>query len=168
MEAVALTLKQQENMSKPIIKMALMMLDNIRQQLIDGECDEEDIQCAMTKFHPEKNGYFKQEDFVTADKAMKILHLGNNRVKFFELTKKYGIENIKAPVEAEKEAIMNKDAKNFLESMKIKRELNAYLKKSSIYTSVTKPYRDAKNLIEQAENYTHYYELEQKYLQSVK
>ena len=27
-------------MSKPIIKMALMMLDNIRQQLIDGECDE--------------------------------------------------------------------------------------------------------------------------------
>ena len=95
MEAVALTLKQQENMSKPIIKMALMMLDNIRQQLIDGECDESDIQDAMTKFHPEKNGYFKQEDFVTADKAMKILHLGNNRVKFFELTKEYGIDNRK-------------------------------------------------------------------------
>ena len=75
------------NMSKPIIKMALILLDNIRQQLIDGECDEADIQCAMTKFHPEKNGYFKQEDFVTADKAMKILHLGCNRVKFFELTK---------------------------------------------------------------------------------
>ena len=95
MEAVALTLKQQENMSKPIIKMALMMLDNIRQQLIDGECDEADIQDAMTKFHPEQNGYFKQEDFVTADKAMKILHLGNNRVKFFELAKEYGIENHK-------------------------------------------------------------------------
>lgn len=95
MEAVALTLKQQENMSKPIIKMALMMLDNIRQQLIDGECDEADIQDAMTKFHPEKNGYFKQEDFVTADKAMKILHLGSNRVKFFELAKEYGIENHK-------------------------------------------------------------------------
>ena len=71
------------------------MLDNIRQQLIDGECDEADIQDAMTKFHPEKNGYFKQEDFVTADKAMKILHLGCNRVKFFELTKEYGIENHK-------------------------------------------------------------------------
>jgi hypothetical protein len=82
-------------MSKPIIKMALMMLDNIRQQLIDGQCDEEDIQDAMTKFHPENNGYFKQEDFITADKAMKILHLGTNRVKFFELTKEYGIENKK-------------------------------------------------------------------------
>lgn len=95
MEAIALTLKQQENMSKPIIKMALMMLDNIRQQLINEECDEEDIQDAMTKFHPEKNGYFKQEDFVTADAAMKMLHLGYNRVKFFELTKEYGIENHK-------------------------------------------------------------------------
>ena len=95
MESIELTLKQQENMSKPIIKMALMMLDNIRQQLIDGQCDEEDIQDAMTKFHPENNGYFKQEDFITADKAMKILHLGTNRVKFFELTKEYGIENKK-------------------------------------------------------------------------
>ena len=75
--------------------MALMLLDNIRQQLINGECDEADIQDAMTKFHPEQNGYFKQEDFVTADKAMKILHLGSNRVKFFELTKEYGIENHK-------------------------------------------------------------------------
>ena len=58
MESIALTLKQQENMSKPIIKMALMLLDNIRKQLINGECDEADIQDAMTKFHPEKNGYF--------------------------------------------------------------------------------------------------------------
>ena len=104
------------------------------------------------------------------EKEIRSDAINNARIKkrAAALIKKYGIENIKAPVEAEKEAIMNKDAKNFLESMKIKRELNAYLKKASIYTSVTKPYRDAKNLIEQAENYTHYYELEQKYLQSVK
>lgn len=94
MEAT-LTLKQIENMNKPIIKMALMMLDNIREQLLNGECDESDIQDAMTKFHPSKNGYFKQEDFVTADGAMKILHLGCNRAKFFELTKEYGIVNHK-------------------------------------------------------------------------
>lgn len=90
-----LTLKQQENMNKPIIKMALMFLDNIREQLLNGECDENDIQDAMTKFHPEQNGYFKQADFVTADGAMKILHLGCNRAKFFALTKEYGIENHK-------------------------------------------------------------------------
>lgn len=83
------------------------------------------------------------------------------------LIRKYGIENIKAPDEAVKEEIVNRDAKSFFESMKIKRELNAYAKAVSIYTSVIKPYTDAKNLIEQAENYTHYEELEQKYLQMV-
>lgn len=104
------------------------------------------------------------------EKEIRSDAINNARIKkrAASLIKKYGIENIKAPVEAEKEAIMNKTAKNFFESMKIKRELNAYLKKASIYASVTKPYTDAKNLIEQAENYTHYYELEQKYLQSVK
>lgn len=49
----------------------------------------------MAKFHPETNGYFKQDDFVTADKAMRMLHLGQNRNKFFQLTKEYGIENHK-------------------------------------------------------------------------
>jgi len=83
------------------------------------------------------------------------------------LIRKYGIENIKAPDEAVKEEIVNRDAKSFFESMKIKRELNAYAKAVSIYTSVIKPYTDAKNLIEQAENYTHYEELEQRYLQMV-
>ena len=40
---VVLTQKQIENMNKPIIKMALMFLDNIREQLLNGECDENDI-----------------------------------------------------------------------------------------------------------------------------
>lgn len=91
-----LTLKQQENMNKPIIKMALMMLDNIRQQLINGECDEEDIQDAMTKFHPSANDNFiNKDDYINADKAMDILHLGCNRAKFFEIIKEYGVESQK-------------------------------------------------------------------------
>lgn len=91
-----LTLKQQENMNKPIIKMALMMLDNIRKQLINGECDESDIQDAMTKFHPSVNEKFiNKDDYINADKAMSILHLGSNRSKFFELIKAYGIESHK-------------------------------------------------------------------------
>ena len=95
MEAV-LTLKQQENMNKPIIKLALIFLDNIRQQLINGECDENDIQEVMTKFHPEANEKFiNKDDYINADKAMNILQLGHNRAKFFELTKEYGIENHK-------------------------------------------------------------------------
>ncbi len=101
------------------------------------------------------------------EKEIRSDAIKNARVKkrSSALIRKYGIENIKAPDEAVKEEIVNRDAKNFFESMKIKRELNAYAKAVSIYTSVTKPYTDAKNLIEQAENYTHYEELEQKYLQ---
>ena len=93
MEAVTLTLKQQENMNKPIIKMALMMLDNIRQQLINGECDEADIQDAMTKFHPSVNKeYYNPKDYCNYDEACEILHLSSNRVKLRNLCDEYGIE----------------------------------------------------------------------------
>lgn len=74
--------------------MALAVLDNLKEQVISG-CDETEIVSTMAKFNPENNGYFKQDDFVTADKAMKILHLGQNRSRFFQLTKEYGIENHK-------------------------------------------------------------------------
>ena len=78
---------------------------------------------------------------------------------------KYGVDNIRKPDEAVKEEIMNREATSFFDSIKIKRELNAYLKAVSVYSSVVKPYTDAKNLIIQAENYTHYNELENRYFQ---
>ena len=78
---------------------------------------------------------------------------------------KYGAENITEPNEAVKEEIMNREAKNFFDSIKIRKDLKAYLKSVSVYTQATKPYKDAKNLIEQAENYTHYQELEERYYQ---
>lgn len=78
----------------PIKKIALSLWDRVREQIIN-DCDETEVIQTMARFNPENNGYFKQEDFVTADKAMKILHLGTNRNKFFELTKEYGILNHK-------------------------------------------------------------------------
>lgn len=87
------TLKQQENMNKPIIKMALMMVDDIRRQLIDGRCDESDIQYAMTKFHPSNNKeYFNPNDYCNYDEACKILKLSYNRAKLRSLCDDYGIE----------------------------------------------------------------------------
>lgn len=74
--------------------MALALLDKLKEQVMT-DCDEKEIVSTMSKFNPENNGYFKQDDFVTADKAMKILHLGQNRSRFFQLTKEYGIENHK-------------------------------------------------------------------------
>ncbi len=79
------------------------------------------------------------------------------------LVKKYGKENISEPNLQEKEEILNRETKNFKESMKQRKELKAYLKKESIYLRVTKPYRNADNLIKQSENYTHYEELVHKY-----
>ena len=79
------------------------------------------------------------------------------------LIRKYGAKNITAPDNAVKEEIINRETKGFFDSINLKQELRAYLKKESIYTRVTKPYNDAKSLITQAEAYKHYGELEQIY-----
>ena len=83
-----------EEKLSPIKRTALALLDTVRVKIMT-DCSEEEIVKSMAKFHPETNGYFKQDDFVTADKAMRMLHLGQNRNKFFQLTKEYGIENHK-------------------------------------------------------------------------
>ena len=51
-----------------------------------------------------------------------------------------------------------------VESIKVKQELRAYLKYASVYARIIKPYTEAKLLLTQAENYTHYEELEREYL----
>ena len=79
------------------------------------------------------------------------------------LVKKYGEENIKEPNILEKEEILNRETKNFKESMTQRKDLRVYLKKESIYLRATKPFREADNLIKQSENYTHYEELVEKY-----
>ncbi len=91
-----------------------------------------------------------------------------NKKRASALINKYGAENIKAPDEAVKKEIMNREANNFFDSIKIRKDLKAYLKAASVYTAATKPYTDAKNIIEQAENYTHYDELVERYFQLVK
>ncbi len=79
------------------------------------------------------------------------------------LLKKYGVENIKAPDEAVKQEIMDRDAHSFAESIKIRRELSRWLKEASVYADITKPYTNAQALLAQAEYYTHYEELEKRY-----
>lgn len=78
----------------PIKRAAISLLDKLKEQVMT-DCDEQEVISTMAKFNPENNGYFKQSDFVTTDKAMQILHLGYNRAKFFALMKEYGIINHK-------------------------------------------------------------------------
>lgn len=65
----------------------------ILRDLKNGECTEEQIDDLVASTEPRSRGYFREEDFVTADEAMKILHLGKNRNKFFDLLKVYQIES---------------------------------------------------------------------------
>ena len=62
-----------------------------------------------------------------------------------------------------KSEIINREAKSFADSIRIRKELKAYLKAESVYMRATKPHREAVNLIEQANNYMHYEELESRF-----
>jgi hypothetical protein len=64
----------------------------ILRDLKNGECTEEEIDDLIAKTEPRSRGYFREEDFVTADEAMRILKLGQNRNKFFDLLKAYKIQ----------------------------------------------------------------------------
>ena len=64
----------------------------ILRDLKSGECTDEQIDDLISKTEPRSRGYFREEDFVTADEAMKILHLGQNRNRFFDLLKVYKIQ----------------------------------------------------------------------------
>ncbi|MBR6786063.1 MAG: MFS transporter, partial [Clostridia bacterium] len=124
------------------VKMGLMhCYDNAKQEL------------AAAKAMPKGT---KEEKEIRSD-AIK-----NARVKkeAAALISKYGIENITAPDEAVKEEIINRETNNFVDSIKLRQDLRAYLKAASVYARVTKPYNNAQNLITQAENYTHFEELE--------
>ena len=65
----------------------------ILKDLKNGECTEEEIDDLIAKTELRNRGYFREEDFVTADESMKILCLGQNRNRFFDLIKVYKIES---------------------------------------------------------------------------
>lgn len=100
-----------------------------------------------------------------AEKEIRADLIKNARIKkeAAALIKKYGAENIKLPDISVKEEIQNRETNNFFESIKLRRELQAYAKAVSVYERAVKPYTSAENLLEQAENYKYYSELKAKY-----
>ena len=102
-----------------------------------------------------------------AEKEIRSDAIKNIRVKkeASSLIRKYGIDNLHAPDEALKQEIMDKEPANFIDSLKIKRELRVWLKEASVYERAIKPYTHAESLIKQAESYAHYEELQERYEQ---
>lgn len=72
---------------------AWKLCKQVLRDLKSGECTDEQIDDLVSKTEPRSRGYFREEDFVTADEAMRILKLGQNRNKFFNLLKVYNIQS---------------------------------------------------------------------------
>lgn len=76
-----------------IQRVALEILDSIREKIVNKECSDDELTQAVTKFHPSVNkDYFNPKDYCNYDEACKILHLSSNRAKLRSLCDEYGIE----------------------------------------------------------------------------
>ncbi|MGN0521812.1 MAG: MFS transporter [Eubacterium sp.] len=103
----------------------------------------------------------KEEKEIRSD----AINLARTKKASSKLIEKYGRDNLVEPDEAKKEEIQNRETHTVFENIKAKRELKAFVKAASVYNRVVAPYENAKNLLVQAENYTHLDEIEQLYHQ---
>lgn len=66
---------------------------DIVEQILSGRCDEEKIENVSRRVNPDMKGYKCEDDYVTIDEGMRIMHYNRNRNGFCNLMKKYGIPN---------------------------------------------------------------------------
>ncbi len=137
----------------------IIRVENAKKDVLNGNMfvyeDAKNL-LKIAKKLPKTNGIEKEirEDEIKRARIMK---------ESFSLVQRYGKENIAEPNLQEKEEILNREVKNFTESVRQRKDLRAYLKKESLYLRATKPYRDAESLLKQSENYMHYEELLERY-----
>ena len=67
------------------------------------------------------------------------------------------------PTDELKNEIQNRKVKTLAETIRQRNDMKKYVKNASVYSRITAPYENAKNLIFQAENYTHLDEIEKLY-----
>lgn len=96
------------------------------------------------------------------------MQLAREKKRSAKLLMKYGEENLILPDEKLQEEIKNREYNTEKERRQIKKELKAYTDGVSVYRRITKPYDDARNLLIQAENYTHLDEIEKLYENIIK
>lgn len=111
----------------------------------------------MAKKLPKKT---KEQKEIRSD----AIKLARAKKQSARLLAKHG-NNLITPDERIPEEIKAREFNSEKERRQAKAELKAYTKGVSVYRRITKPYNDARNLIIQAENYTHLDELEALYSQ---
>lgn len=75
-------------------KIALQLLESIKERIINNECSDDDLLTSMAKLDAKSNGYVNPKEMLTYDKAMNMLGI-RNRNTFSTLCKKHNIKNIK-------------------------------------------------------------------------
>lgn len=82
------------NVSNNIREIALKIIDEIRNKIIQGKCSDDELIRAVAKLEANSNGYIDPKNLLTYDKAMDLVGV-RNRTTFCELCKKNKIKNIK-------------------------------------------------------------------------
>lgn len=77
----------------PLIQVAYNTMKQAIFQLASGECNEGVVGGTLSSLSPQTNGYVREDEYVTVDEAMRILHMGQNRIGFYEKMKKHKIDN---------------------------------------------------------------------------
>lgn len=119
--------EEKERVSKltPFMKLVYETLMKWIKMLIYGECDEETITNAASKIESSTQGYVHEDDYVTVDMAMKILGLGQNRVKCINLLRMNNIRNetfnnVKIGYNRDKVVALKKKLRDEYEARRIK------------------------------------------------
>lgn len=100
----------------PIMQEARRFLQSIIDRIDNDQCSEEELLYLMGKVDAHSKGYFKKEDFVNYDEAMRILNIGN-RVTLKEYLEANGVKMQRVNnqrvgfLRSEVEALANKDKK---------------------------------------------------------
>ena len=66
----------------PMLKLALNLLTNCINKIIDGECNEDELCESMARLEPKTNGYILPEDYMTVDECLRMLNM--DRAQFYE------------------------------------------------------------------------------------
>lgn len=67
-----------------------LLCRRIMKALKDDSCTDDEIQQVLVHCDAKTRGYIDPSEYITADKAMRLIHVPRN--KFFELTHRYKVE----------------------------------------------------------------------------
>lgn len=80
--------------SSAIKQIVIQFLDSLKSDIENDKLSIYDIFLAISKLDAHSNGYIKESELVTYDKAMKMLNI-KNRNTFSNLCKKHNVKNVK-------------------------------------------------------------------------